>query len=67
MNLAAGLKRLMLGPEETEIPALKRNDRCWCESGKKYKACHQAEDDRKRSAQRTSAAKQPAGSLKRGF
>lgn len=67
MNLTAGLKRLMLGPEETEIPVLKRNDRCWCDSGKKYKACHQAEDDRKRAAQRTSAGKQPAGSLKRGF
>lgn len=67
MNLAAGLKRLMLGPEETEIPALKRNDRCWCGSDKKYKVCHQAADDRKRSAQRASAVKGPAGSLKRGF
>jgi len=67
MNLRAGLKRLMLGPEEAEIPALKRNDRCWCDSGKKYKACHQAEDDRKRSAQRAASSKQQGGSLKRGF
>jgi len=67
MNLRAGFKRLMLGPEETEIPALKRNDRCWCNSGKKYKACHQAADDRKRSAQRASSSKQQGGSLKRGF
>jgi len=67
MNLTAGLKRLMLGPEEREIPALNRNDRCWCNSGKKYKACHMAEDDRKRSAQRAAAASQPAGNLKRGF
>ena len=67
MNLAAGLKRLVMGPEETPIPNLKRNDRCWCGSGKKYKACHQAEDDRKRSAQRASAAKQQTSSLKRGF
>lgn len=67
MNLAAGLKRLMLGPEERDIPTLKRNDRCWCNSGKKYKACHMAADDRKRSAQRAAAATQPAGSLKRGF
>ena len=67
MNLAAGLKRLVLGPEETQIPNLKRNDRCWCGSGKKYKACHQAEDDRKRSAQRAAAAKKPNPSLKRGF
>jgi len=67
MNLAAGLKRLMLGPEDREIPTLKRNDRCWCGSGKKYKSCHMAGDDRKRSAQRAAAATQPAGSLKRGF
>jgi uncharacterized protein YecA (UPF0149 family) len=67
MNLAAGLKRLMLGPEEKPIPSLKRNDRCWCGSGKKYKTCHQADDDRKRSAQRAAAAKQKTSSLKRGF
>ena len=67
MNLAAGLKRLMLGPEEQEIPNLKRNDRCWCGSEKKYKACHQAADDRKRAAHRAASIKQQAGSLKRGF
>ena len=67
MNLAAGLKRLMLGPEEKKIPNLKRNDRCWCDSGKKYKACHQATDDRKRAANRAASAKKPGGSLKRGF
>jgi uncharacterized protein YecA (UPF0149 family) len=67
MNLAAGLKRLVLGPEEREIPALKRNDRCWCGSGKKYKACHQTTDDRQRSAQRAAALKQKSGGLKRGF
>jgi uncharacterized protein YecA (UPF0149 family) len=67
MNLAAGIKRLVLGPEEKQIPNLKRNDRCWCGSGKKYKACHQADDDRKRSAQRAAASKQQAGPLKRGF
>lgn len=67
MNLAAGLKRLMLGPEEKEIPNLNRNDRCWCGSNKKYKACHMADDDRKRSAQRAASAKKQTGSLKRGF
>ena len=67
MNLSAGLKRLMLGPEEKEIPNLKRNDRCWCGSGKKYKACHQADDDRKRSAQRAASSKQKTAPLKRGF
>jgi uncharacterized protein YecA (UPF0149 family) len=67
MNLALGLKRLMLGPEEKPVPNLKRNDRCWCGSGMKYKACHQSEDDRKRSAQRASSATQKTTSLKRGF
>ena len=67
MNLAAGLKRLVLGPEQREIPNLKRNDRCWCDSGRKYKACHQADDDRRRAAQRETLAKQKAGSLVRGF
>ena len=67
MNLRAGLKRLMLGPEEREIPNLKRNDRCWCGSGKKYKACHQAADDSQRAAQRAASGKQKTTSLKRGF
>ncbi len=67
MNLAAGLKRLVLGPEAKPIPNLKRNDKCWCGSGKKYKGCHQEDDDRKRSAQRAAAVKQRAGGLKRGF
>lgn len=67
MNLAAGLKRLVLGPAERPIPDLKRNDRCWCGSGRKYKVCHQADDDRKRSAQRAAAATQKTASLKRGF
>ena len=24
-----------------------RNDRCWCGSGKKYKACHEFSDEQK--------------------
>ncbi len=53
MNLREGLKRLVLGPEQQAIPVLGRNDRCWCGSGKKYKACHLSTDDRKRSAERS--------------
>ena len=52
MNLRKSLKRLVLGPEQQAIPVLGRNDRCWCGSGKKYKTCHLAADDRKRSAER---------------
>jgi len=53
MDLRKSLKRLVLGPEQQAIPVLGRNDRCWCESGKKYKQCHLASDDRKRSAERS--------------
>jgi uncharacterized protein YecA (UPF0149 family) len=53
MNVKKSLKRLLLGPEDEAIPVLGRNDRCWCGSGKKYKTCHLASDDRKRAAQRS--------------
>jgi uncharacterized protein YecA (UPF0149 family) len=67
MNLTAGLKRLVFGPASRQIPDLNRNDRCWCGSGKKYKQCHQADDDKERSVQRAAAMKQATSSLKRGF
>lgn len=53
MNLRRSLRRLVLGPEQQAIPVLGRNDRCWCGSGKKYKACHLAADNRKRLAERS--------------
>ena len=43
---------------------LGRNDICWCGSGRKYKICHLASDDRKRSAERGSAF---GGGQRRGF
>jgi len=55
MNLRKSFQRLVLGPEQQAIPVLGRNDRCWCGSGKKYKACHLSTDDRKRTAQRSSS------------
>lgn len=60
MTILDGLKRLLLGPEQQAIPVIGRNDRCWCGSGKKYKACHLSADDRKRSAERgaTGSARQ---------
>jgi len=45
MNLRKSFQRLVLGPEQQAIPVLGRNDRCWCGSGKKYKACHLSTDD----------------------
>lgn len=59
MTILDGLKRLLLGPDQQPIPVLGRNDQCWCGSGKKYKACHLATDDRKRMAQRAAASASP--------
>lgn len=56
MTIREGLKRLLLGPEPQAVPTLGRNDRCWCGSGKKYKSCHLAGDERKRIAERKAAA-----------
>jgi len=64
MSIFDTLKRVIAGPQPHVVPNLGRNDRCWCDSGRKYKACHMAADDRKRSAARTSAVAGPAG---RGF
>lgn len=59
MTILDGLKRLLVGPEQQPIPTLGRNEQCWCGSGKKYKACHLAADDRKRMAQRSAASASP--------
>jgi len=59
MTILDGLKRLLLGPEQQATPALGRNDRCWCGSDKKYKACHLASDSRKRMAERNAASAAP--------
>ena len=63
MNIRKSLKRLVLGPEQQAIPVLGRNDRCWCGSGKKYKTCHLASDDRKRSAERAAMADSRRGGM----
>jgi hypothetical protein len=55
MTILEGLKRILLGPEQQALPMLGRNDRCWCGSGRKYKACHLASDDRKKAAERAAA------------
>jgi hypothetical protein len=67
MTLRDAFRRLIAGAETAPVPSLGRNDRCWCGSGRKYKICHQAADDRKRSA--TIIATRPAGrgSSARGF
>jgi len=63
MDLRKSFKRLILGPEQQAIPVLGRNDRCWCGSGKKYKACHLAADNRKRSAERSTTGNGSPGGM----
>jgi hypothetical protein len=63
MNLRRSLKRLVLGPEQQAIPVLGRNDRCWCGSGKKYKTCHLASDDRRRSVERSAMGDSRRGGM----
>jgi uncharacterized protein YecA (UPF0149 family) len=57
MGLAQSLKKLILGGPPEIIPDLGRNDLCWCGSGKKYKKCHMASDEEKRSSQRAAACR----------
>ena len=64
MSILDSIKRLIAGPEAQPIPVVGRNEKCWCGSGRKYKTCPLAADDRKRAAARSSAAATPAG---RGF
>ncbi len=52
MSLLHTIKNVLIGAPERPLPELGRNDLCWCSSGKKYKNCHLADDNRKRSAQR---------------
>ncbi len=65
MNLKTTLKRIITGPELQPIPNLRRNELCWCGSGKKYKGCHLDTDARKRAAMRSNGSKQ--GPMTRGF
>jgi hypothetical protein len=61
MNLLDSLKRVIIGPQPEPVRSLGRNDRCWCGSDRKYKLCHMAADDRKRSAARASRRTSRAG------
>ncbi len=44
---------------DTELPDLKRNDACWCGSGKKYKKCHM-KTDQTSSHQKPTPPKRPS-------
>ena len=48
MSLASWFRKL-LSPRSAPLKAeLGRNDLCWCGSGKKYKKCHLAKDQKDR-------------------
>jgi hypothetical protein len=63
MSFLESLKRLLTGPEPEPVRSLGRNDRCWCGSDRKYKLCHMATDERKRSSARTSSRTSQAGGV----
>jgi hypothetical protein len=65
MRVRDAVKRILTGPQPQQHPELGRNDRCWCGSGRKYKACHLTQDEHKRSAARAAAA--PSQVASRGF
>jgi uncharacterized protein YecA (UPF0149 family) len=48
MGFLEGIMKIF-SPEDSSIRArdLGRNEPCWCGSGKKYKKCHLAEDEKK--------------------
>jgi uncharacterized protein YecA (UPF0149 family) len=53
------INRTIFGKPPDSALTLRRNDPCWCGSGKKYKRCHE-EKDRKYYASRGSGCK-PSG------
>lgn len=48
---AETLQEVLARYQPTERPGLGRNDRCWCGSGRKYKACHLGRHDLTADAQ----------------
>ena len=67
MSLRDTFRRLIAGTETAAVPTLGRNARCWCGSGRKYKICHQAVDDRQRSAALSTTRTAGRSSSARGF
>ena len=67
MSLRDTFRRLIAGPETATVPSLGRNDRCWCGSGRKYKICHQAVDDRRRSTMQSAPHSARRGTAARGY
>ncbi len=56
MTLFRVAKKLF-GSDEAPPREWGRNEPCWCGSGKKYKACHQEKDERKRASERAASCR----------
>jgi len=63
MKLMESVKKLFVSQGPPAGVRLGRNDICWCGSGKKYKNCHLASDERKRASQRASAVSGAGGGM----
>lgn len=54
MGLFESIAGFFKPEEKPTLPAIGRNDVCWCGSGKKYKKCHLHKDEEKyRAAQKS--------------
>ncbi len=63
MTIRQALKKILGAEAPQQIPTLGRNQSCWCGSGKKYKQCHLASDDRRRASARASQTKTAKGGM----
>jgi len=63
MRVLNTVKQLFARAPQAPETRLGRNDLCWCGSGRKYKQCHLAADERKRSAARDAARPSAAGGM----
>lgn len=66
MSLASWFRNLLSPRPQTPQAEVRRNDLCWCGSGKKYKKCHLKSDEAKRiedryAAQAAAAQKRASG------
>jgi hypothetical protein len=54
MSLLKNLIKNLSVKDKPDVPKeIGRNEDCWCGSGRKYKKCHLAEDERVNSARTT--------------
>lgn len=69
MSLASWFRNLLSPrPEAPKSAEIRRNDLCWCGSGKKYKKCHLKSDEAKRiednlAARAAAAQKRASGGI----